>query len=127
MTIGHPDLTFENRGQTAHRGPKMDRPGGDFPAIRAFYSIVRRSRRSTGPTAVGLRVLPATTATTNRVIATVIDECPASRSWSGSSTIPILSARPIALDEIVIDAKIGATGAGRSLEEAMLFSKSPQV
>jgi N-acetyl-gamma-glutamyl-phosphate reductase len=37
--------------------------------------------------------------------------------------IPLIKARAIDLDEIVIDAKSGMTGAGRSAKEAMLFSE----
>jgi len=37
--------------------------------------------------------------------------------------VPLLRARAIDPDEIVIDAKSGMTGAGRSAKEAMLFSK----
>jgi N-acetyl-gamma-glutamyl-phosphate reductase len=37
--------------------------------------------------------------------------------------LPLLKAKAIATDEIVIDAKSGMTGAGRSAREAMLFSE----
>jgi N-acetyl-gamma-glutamyl-phosphate reductase len=37
--------------------------------------------------------------------------------------IPLIKAKAIDLDEIVIDAKSGMTGAGRSAKEAMLFSE----
>ena len=37
--------------------------------------------------------------------------------------IPLIKARAIDLDEIVIDAKSGMTGAGRAAKEAMLFSE----
>ncbi len=37
--------------------------------------------------------------------------------------IPLIEAKAIELDEIVIDAKSGMTGAGRSAKEAMLFSE----
>ncbi|MGI8524676.1 MAG: N-acetyl-gamma-glutamyl-phosphate reductase [Pseudolabrys sp.] len=37
--------------------------------------------------------------------------------------IPLIEAKAIDLDEIVIDAKSGMTGAGRSAKEAMLFSE----
>src|SRR6202158_1574746 len=37
--------------------------------------------------------------------------------------IPLIKAKAIDLDEIVIDAKSGMTGAGRAAKEAMLFSK----
>jgi N-acetyl-gamma-glutamyl-phosphate reductase len=37
--------------------------------------------------------------------------------------IPLLKAKAIELDEIVIDAKSGMTGAGRSVKEEMLFSE----
>jgi N-acetyl-gamma-glutamyl-phosphate reductase len=37
--------------------------------------------------------------------------------------IPLLEAKAIELDEIVIDAKSGVTGAGRSVKEEMLFSE----
>src|ERR1700722_8974286 len=37
--------------------------------------------------------------------------------------IPLIAAKAIDLDEIVIDAKSGMTGAGRSAKEAMLFSE----
>jgi len=37
--------------------------------------------------------------------------------------IPLIKAKAIDLDEIVIDAKSGATGAGRSVRESMLFSE----
>jgi N-acetyl-gamma-glutamyl-phosphate reductase len=37
--------------------------------------------------------------------------------------IPLISAKAINLDEIVIDAKSGMTGAGRAVREAMLFSE----
>src|SRR6201999_3325286 len=37
--------------------------------------------------------------------------------------IPLIAAKAIDLDEIVIDAKSGMTGAGRAAKEAMLFSE----
>jgi N-acetyl-gamma-glutamyl-phosphate reductase len=37
--------------------------------------------------------------------------------------IPLISAKAIDLDEIVVDAKSGMTGAGRAVREAMLFSE----
>src|SRR5205085_2995824 len=37
--------------------------------------------------------------------------------------IPLLKAKAIELDEIIIDAKSGVTGAGRSVKEEMLFSE----
>jgi N-acetyl-gamma-glutamyl-phosphate reductase len=37
--------------------------------------------------------------------------------------IPLLKARAIAVDEIVIDAKSGMTGAGRAFKESMIFSE----
>ncbi|HLH91626.1 MAG TPA: N-acetyl-gamma-glutamyl-phosphate reductase [Xanthobacteraceae bacterium] len=37
--------------------------------------------------------------------------------------IPLIAAKAIDLDEIVVDAKSGMTGAGRSAKEAMLFSE----
>ena len=37
--------------------------------------------------------------------------------------VPLLKAKAIELDEIVIDAKSGVTGAGRSVKEEMLFSE----
>jgi N-acetyl-gamma-glutamyl-phosphate reductase len=37
--------------------------------------------------------------------------------------IPLIAAKAIDLDEIVVDAKSGTTGAGRSAKEAMLFSE----
>jgi N-acetyl-gamma-glutamyl-phosphate reductase len=37
--------------------------------------------------------------------------------------IPLIAARAIDLDEIVVDAKSGMTGAGRAAKEAMLFSE----
>jgi N-acetyl-gamma-glutamyl-phosphate reductase len=39
------------------------------------------------------------------------------------AVLPLLKAKAIATDEIVIDAKSGMTGAGRSAKEAMLFSE----
>src|SRR5262249_28005273 len=40
--------------------------------------------------------------------------------------IPLIKARAISLDDIVIDAKSGMTGAGRGAKEAMLFSQVPE-
>ncbi|MBI3435583.1 MAG: N-acetyl-gamma-glutamyl-phosphate reductase [Proteobacteria bacterium] len=37
--------------------------------------------------------------------------------------VPLIAAKAIALDDIVIDAKSGATGAGRAVREAMLFAE----
>ena len=37
--------------------------------------------------------------------------------------IPLIKAKAIELDEIVVDAKSGMTGAGRAAKEAMLFSE----
>jgi len=37
--------------------------------------------------------------------------------------IPLIKAKAIDLDEIVVDAKSGMTGAGRAAKEAMLFSE----
>src|SRR6266568_2740004 len=37
--------------------------------------------------------------------------------------IPLIKAKAIELDEIVVDAKSGMTGAGRAVKEAMLFSE----
>ena len=44
-------------------------------------------------------------------------------SCSELPLIPLIAAKAIDLDEIVIDAKSGMTGAGRSAKEAMLFSE----
>ena len=37
--------------------------------------------------------------------------------------IPLITAKAIDLEEIVVDAKSGMTGAGRAAKEAMLFSE----